>query len=144
MNALVEAAKAGRFPRKFNKRENKIVESVLDSSVKMVPVTWDFAVQGGAVGDIALAASVPAGAVVTAAWCDIETAITGAGTLTLKTSSDVVLSQGLTSGSPATQPSVVASLAVPKKVGVANVSLKVTISSAVLTAGKVTFHVQYV
>lgn len=141
VNALVEAAKAGKFPKKFGKREDKLIESVLDSSVKMVPVTWDFAVQGGAAGTIDLGASVPADSVVTAVWCDITTAITGSGSIKLSTSTSVDLTQTLS----AQGTSVVASSATPKKISLAGgpAALKAVIATG-LTAGKVTFHVQYV
>jgi len=143
VNARVEAAKAGPFPKKFGKREDKIVESVLGSTVKLVQATYDVAVDGGALGVHVLNVSVPADAIVTAAWCDIQTGLAGAsGSLTLNVPTDGALTQALTSAANSS-PSVVASSALPKKVTAAR-TLQVTVTGGALSAGKIVFHVQYV
>jgi hypothetical protein len=144
VNAIAAALKAGKYPaRKFGKRENKQIESVLDSTVKLVEATYDATVNGGALGTYTLGVSIPAGAVVTAAWCDIQTGLAGAsGSLTLNVPTEGALTQALTSAANGSA-SVVASTALPKKVAAAR-TLQVTVTGGALSAGKIVFHVQYV
>lgn len=145
VNAIAESEKAGKYPaRKFGKREDKLIESVLASTVKLVQATYDVAVDGGALCAHVLNVSIPADAIVTAAWCDIQTGLAGAsGSLTLNVPTDGALTQALTSASNGSA-SVVASLnTLPKKV-TANRTLQVTVTGGALSAGKIVFHVQYV
>lgn len=144
VDAIAEAKKAGRFPKKFNKREDKIIESVLGSTVTLVQATYDVAVNGGALGTYTLGVTVPSTAIVTACWCDIQTGLAGAsGSLTLNVPTEGALTQALTSAANGS-PAVVASSGVlPKKVAADRV-LQVTVTGGALSAGKIVFHVQYV
>lgn len=144
VDAIAEAEKAGRFPQKFNKRENKIVEAVLASTVKLVQATYDVAVDGGALGAHVLNVTVPASAIVTACWCDIQTGLAGAsGSLTLNVPTEGALTQALTSAANGTAAVVASTGVLPKKVAADRV-LQVTVTGGALSAGKIVFHVQYV
>lgn len=141
VNAIAEALKAGKFPaRKFGKREDKLIESVLASTPKVVSATWDFSVNGGGIGSVSLSASLPAGACVTGVTCDVQTQLAGSGTLKLKTA-DGDLSATLSSSDAVGTPSKLATS--PKKTTQAR-ALQAEVAGAVLTAGKVTFWVTYV
>jgi hypothetical protein len=139
VDARKEAAKAGRYPsRKFNKREDKIVESVLNSVVLAESVTWDFSVQGGAAGTVTLSANpLPTGAIVTGVLCVVQTAITGSGSIKLVGSVDGDLTQTLSSASSG----VVVGTIAPHQLTAAN-ALQVTIATG-LTAGKVAFYLTF-
>ena len=139
MDARKEAAKAGRFPKKFNKREDKIVESLLNSVQIVESAVWDFSVQGGAAGTVSLnGATLPAGAIVTGVYCVVNTAITGTGTVKLVAATDGDLTQTLSSASSG----VVVSSVAPKQ-STALQALQVTIGGAGVTAGKVSFYVGF-
>lgn len=137
VDARKEAAKAGRFPaRRFNKREDKIVESLLNACKVVEAASWDFAVQGGAAGTLTLnGVALPSGAIVTNVYCVVNTAITGAGTIKLAGATDGDLTQTLSSASSG----VVVSSVAPKQL-TATQALQAVIATG-LTAGKVTFYV---
>lgn len=118
------------------------------SAVKTAQAVYDFAVEGGAVGTITLQAApgdvhgntIPAGAVITGGYIDVETAATSGGvpavSLTAESASDVASGlalAGLTTGRKDIIPDSTGSTAV--KTTVAR-SLTMTIATAALTAGK--------
>jgi hypothetical protein len=177
---LAQAARAGRYPaRKFNKREDKVIQSVtsyvpgsvvsgassgyvtqpttvqgaldqlaVQSSggvAKTLAVTYNFSVNGGAIGAIALGQQLPAAAIVTEVITDVQTALVGSGTLQLTGATDGALAPTLSSASSGQiwESPTTASTDLLKK-ATATQNLQATIAGAVLTAGKVTWFIRYV
>ena len=114
--------------------------------------TYDFAVDGGAQGDIGLGENLPDNAIVTAIMVDEVTPLTSGGSAT------VTLEAGLGADSPgalytpltfdgghvpgANFITVLAGVTAKTTVGGAELSM--TIATADLTAGKLVFYVEYV
>lgn len=105
--------------------------------LKAVEAFYDFAVDGGALGQITLRGvnSVPAGSVVTHGYIDTETASGGTGTVSvdLEAAGDIRAAATLAAGRSNVVP--VATGATSVKTTVAR-SIKITIGTAALTAGK--------
>jgi hypothetical protein len=127
---------------KVNKRE----AAVLEFSKQIQAVTWDYSVDGGAVGDISFGVKLPAGAIITNLWADREAAVVAATDLKLyagPSASGTQLSAAVdfTSGLPQRPVTLAASL--PAKLTAAS-ELTLKISTTPATAGKVTFFVEFV
>jgi hypothetical protein len=122
-------------------RTNKREAAVLQFAKQLSACTWDFSVDGGAVGTISFGQSLPANAIVTNVWTDEETAVTGATSITLKAGST-----SLTGALDMTGDSGIKarSLAVADAVKVTSSSeLNIAIATNPATAGKVTFYVEW-
>ena len=131
--------KAGKLA---SNRVNRREAAVLGFAKQVQTCLWDFAVDGGAVGDISFGVKLPANAVVTGLFTDEQTAVTGADSITIKAGStslsgalDLTASSGV--GSRA-----LASSATAIKLS-AESELKITIATNAATAGKVRFAVEY-
>lgn len=175
INPVTEASKAGSYPaRRFNKRERKIVQSVesytpanpaafavqptsvqgaLDQLAaqgsagvsKLVAVTYDFSVNGGAIGTIPLGVTIPNACVIDEVTVDVQVAPTGTagGTLTLNVPTDGNLAPALVTGTAVQGPIAQnTGSPLPKKTTAARI-LQVTIATQALTAGKATFFIRY-
>jgi hypothetical protein len=115
--------------------------------LKTASAEYDFAVDAGAAGTITLRAApgdlqgndLPAGAVVTSGYIDVETAVasaTGTVALTAESAGDILAATGqagLTVGRKSIVPAASGATAVKTTV---RRSLTMTIATAVLTAGK--------
>ena len=127
---------------KVNKRE----AAVLEFAKQVQAVTWDFAADGGAVGDVTFGVKLPAGAIVTNIWADRKAAVVAATDLKLyagPSASGTQLSAAVdfTSGLPQRPVTLAASLPA-KLTAAAELTLKITTTAA--TAGKVTFFVEFI
>lgn len=176
INKATELAGAGNYPsNKLNQRERKVLqvadsyspatpadwsspptsmESALDAlaaanqggSLKSTSVTYDFSVNGGAVGVIPLSVSLPNKAIIVEVIRDEVTAATSTGstgTILLGVPTDGALEQtALTAdgGSPSVASS--GGTAVPKKLTAAR-TLQVTIATNPVTAGKINYYIRY-
>jgi len=124
---------------KVNKREAAVLEFAQQCQV----VVWDFARDGGAVGDVSFGVSLPAGAIVTGVLSDEEVPVAGATAVTLKAGStsltgalDLTASAGVAARALAGSASAI-------KLAAAS-ELKLTIATNAATAGKVSFYVTFV
>lgn len=127
---------------KVNKRE----AAVLEFAKQVQACTWDYAVDGGAVGDIGFGVKLPAGAIVTNIWADRKAAVVAATDLKLyagpsATGTQLSAAVDLTSGLPQRPVTLAASLPA-KLTASAELTLKITTTPA--TAGKVTFFVEFI
>lgn len=118
---------------------------------KYARALYDFATDGGAVGDITLRGdTIPSGAIITDALIDVTTAVTsgGAATLAIKTESAADINAAdAVSGAPwsttgAKRADFTATTA-PVKTTAAR-SIVATVATAALTAGKFSVLVEYV
>jgi hypothetical protein len=122
----------------------------LENRMKVAYFEYDFAKDGGAVGDITLrGANIEKGAVVVGGMIDVETAVTsgGAATVALKlaTAADVLAATGKASFSlNATLDVVPVRTAATAVKLTANKDLTMTVAVAALTAGKFTVALYYV
>lgn len=123
-------------------RVNKREAAVLNFAKQCQAVTWDFSKDGGAIGDVSFGASLPAGAIVTGVLSDEETAVTGATSITLKAGSTSLTGAIDFTGDAGIQSRALAGSAAGIKLSAAS-ELKITIATAVATAGKVTFYVEF-
>ena len=122
--------------------------SALENRKKVALFEYDFAKDGGAVGDITLRGpSLPAGAVIDKNLIQVKTAFTSGGSatvaLTLKTAGDMYAAgaiSGLTAGVKAGVADGTASNAI---VLTANTTPVLTVAVAALTAGKLVVMVEY-
>lgn len=111
-----------------------------------VKVTYDFAVDGGAVGTLELPFKLPLGAIVYGGLVDVDTAPTSGGSATialgLNTNTDLLAATAIASvtGRVATVPVWTAASAVKLT---AERKLKITIAVAALTAGKMDIYLNY-
>ena len=170
INKAIELAGAGNYPsNRLNKRERKVlqvsnsftpansaawgstppasVEAALNQLAssgvaKTLTATYDFSVNGGAVGSIPLAITIPNKAIITECTIDVLTQVAGSGNLTFTLPTDGIVHAGSIDSADAVGPQY-ANLASPKKLTADRV-LQATIASAVLTAGKVQVFVRYV
>jgi hypothetical protein len=140
--------------RMNNKAQKVGLGDLIHQNKSAVLAIWNFAVQGGAIGDITLVDSdgnnvvLPNKAVVTNVLVDTITGVTsgGAGTIALKanaagdllgtTAKTSVAAAGLVAGIP------VGTAATAVKM-TADRTLKMTVATAALTAGKIAFLVEY-
>ena len=169
-----EIAGAGKYPaNRLNQRERKVAEvtnqyapavagnwaavpATIDAALDALSssgapathgeatasVVWDFSVDGGAVSSIPLAVSIPDNAIVIEVIADVITQIVGSGTVQLTVPTDGAVQAGSLASADTAIPKTV-SPAAPKKVTAARI-LQVTIASAVVTAGRIRFHVRYI
>lgn len=110
--------------------------------VRVVRARYDFAVDGGAVGDIVISAgTVPAGAYITSGFVEVDTAVTGAGAsvaVNVEGAGDIVAAAAI-SGAPWSTTG--RKSIIPVGTGATSVkttaarSVVATVSAAVLTAG---------
>lgn len=124
-------------------RANRREMAVLAKFGKQVAVcTWDFSVDGGAVGTYLFTTQLPANSVITNVYTDEVTAVTGATDITLKAGSTA-----LTGSIDFTGDSGVQSRALAGAVGGIKVSsaseLQIAIATAAATAGKIRFAVEF-
>jgi hypothetical protein len=168
-----EIAGAGKYPNnKLNQRERKVVEvtnqyapgtsgdwatvpATIDAALNSLSssgvastngpatasVVWDFAVNGGAVSSIPLSVTLPDNAIIVEVIADVITQITGSGTVQLTTPTDGAIQAGTLATADTAIPKTV-SPAAPKKLTAARV-VQVTIATAVVTAGRIRFHIRY-
>lgn len=106
-------------------------------SVKTAEAFYDFAVDGGALGQLTLRGDnvIPAGSVVTHGFIDTETASGGTGTISvdLEAAGDLRAAATLAAGRSDVIPAATGSTSVK---ATAARSVKITIGTAALTAGK--------
>lgn len=110
-----------------------------------VKVTYDFAVGGGAIGDVALDKFLPKNAYVTRVIAEeLTDVVAGAGgTITLKCGATALTGAiGYASFTGITAPTLASSAGAVKVA--ASSELKVTIATGAVTAGKVAFIVEYI
>lgn len=131
----------------------------LNQTKNLMKLVYDFAVLGGAVGDIGLlddqgnAAILPKGAIVTRSFANVLTNVTSGGSATvalkLLTAADLLaatakaslvtsapLVEGVCTGTSATM--------VGPVTATAGTQVKATVGTAALTAGKIQFFLEYV
>lgn len=123
----------------------------LENAKKVAYAEYDFTKDGGAVGDIALRGSVlPAGALVTNGFVEVETAVASAGaaTLALKlvSAADLMAAMGKANFEASAQFQVGLAGAIGKAVGplAAYKTPTLTVGAAALTAGKLTVALEYI
>lgn len=123
------------------KRTNKREAAVLQFAKQISACTWDFAVDGGAVGTISFGQSLPAGAIVTNIWTDEVTTVTGATDITLKAGSTALSGSIDFTGDSGVK---ARSMAVADAVKLTSASeINIEIATAAATAGKVTFYMEW-
>lgn len=122
-------------------RTNKREAAVLQFSKQLSAVTWDFSVDGGAVGTYLFGQQLPANAIVTNIWTDEETAVTGATSVTLKAGSTALTGALDFPGDSGVK---ARSLAAGDAIKVTSAAeLQIAIATNPATAGKVTFYVEW-
>lgn len=122
-------------------RTNKREAAVLQFAKQLSAVTYDYSVDGGAIGTISFGQSLPAGAIVTNVWTDEQTAVAGATSITLKAGSTALTGALDMTGDSGVK---ARSLAVADAVKLTSASeLNIAIATAAATAGKVTFYVEW-
>jgi hypothetical protein len=118
-------------------------EAVLNAGgCRSESVLWDYALDGGAVGDISFGRSLPAGAIVVRVVTDELAAVTGATSITLKAGATSLTGALDLTGSSGTNGQALASSATAIKVASSS-ELLITIATNAATAGKVRFYVEY-
>lgn len=128
-----------------------MVPSGLENTKKMAYVEYDFALDGGAIGDITLRGSVlPAGAFIVGGWIDVITALTssGAATAALKSvaAGDLLPATGKASFEANAKIGLATFINGGMLVGptTAYTQIKMTVAAAALTAGKFVAAVEYI
>lgn len=121
------------------------------SSPKSVTVAYDFAVDGGAIGDINLRAVgsdtnlLPAGSVVYAGWAEVETAVAATGgTFALGVKADADLLAAAESITTGRKDLLVDATGTATLELTAASSIHATVATAAATAGKLTVTLLYV
>lgn len=133
----------------INRMNNQARRAALGTEIERKPtvraVTYDFAVNGGAVSTIDLGAAIPAGAIVTQVLQDTLTGVTSGGAATVQLLAGATALTGATAIASITGTGAVAlaSSATAIKVSSAT-TLRVAIATSALTAGRVRFFVSYV
>lgn len=127
--------------------------SALDSSKGCVVGKYNFAVQGGAVGDIALVdelgatAKIPINAVITRAYVDVITEPTSGGSATVaakaQSSADLFDATAIASLTAGLHEGNMTGAASEMVKATAERTLYITVATAALTAGKLNVHVEY-
>lgn len=124
-------------------RANKREMAVLAKFGKQMAVcTWDFSVDGGAVGTYLFRTQLPANSVITNVWTDEITAVTGATDVTLKAGSTALTGSIDFTGDAGVNSRALAGAATGIKVAAAS-ELQIAIATAAATAGKVRFAVEF-
>lgn len=124
-------------------RANKREMAVLGKFAKqMAIVSWDFSLDGGAIGSITFTSALPANAIVTNVYTDEVTAVTGATDITLKAGSTALTGSIDFTGSSGTNSQALAGAATAIKVA-ASSELSIAIATAAATAGLVRFAVEF-
>lgn len=123
-------------------RTNKREAAVLQFAKQLSACTWDFSVDGGAVGTISFGQSLPANAIVTNVWTDEETAVTGATSVTLNAGATALTGAVNFTADAGIQSRTLAGSAAGIKV-TASSELNIAIATNAATAGKVTFYVEW-
>ena len=127
----------------LDKAAARLADVSTNAREALVVVEYDFDEDGGAVSDIDLGVTVPAGAIITEVISDVLVAPdsgTSDGTLRLNVPTDGNLSAAITADDGAS--GVSAESEPPVKLA-ADRELRVTIATAALTAGRVRYHVRY-
>lgn len=125
-------------------RTNKREAAVLQFAKQVQAVTWDFSKDGGAVGTISFGAKLPAGAIVTGFTLDKEATVTGATSVALWAGgTQLSAAINLVTIADTSYTSTLNNSATAIKLAAAS-ELKLVISTAAATAGKVTFYVEFV
>ena len=143
-NAFVPATPGdwASVPSTLDTALDTLASTLTDATVQVTVTTaWDFSVNGGAVSSIPLSVTLPDNAIVLEVIADVITQIVGAGTIQLTVPTDT-LSLGTLSSADTVLPKDV-SPATPKKI-TANRVLQATIAGAVVTAGRIRFHIRYI
>lgn len=175
-----QIAAAGAYPTDFGARERKLLElsatyvpassgnwgssvpTTLDGALdtlasgtngaKMVKAVWDFSVNGGAVGDIALSVTVPSGGLVTRTGYYVNTTCTSGGAATVALKLGAQASGTIVGGTPIAVATLTAGavangdvtdVATAKRASADRI-LTLVVGTAALTAGKITFVVEYI
>lgn len=123
-------------------RVNQREAAVLEFTRQVQTVLWDFSLDGGALGDISFGAALPINAVVVNVRTDEQTAVTGATDITLKAGSTALTGSIDFTADSGIQSRALAGAAAGIKLAALS-ELKITIATAVATAGKVRFAVEY-
>lgn len=123
------------------KRTNKREAAVLQFGKQLSASTWDFSVDGGAIGTYLFGQSLPAGAIVTNIWTDEVTAVTGATEITLYAGATALTAALDFTGDSGVK---ARSLAAGDAIKLSSMSeLQIAITTAAATAGKVSFYVEW-
>lgn len=171
INKQSEISGAGQYPaNRLNQRERKVLEvsnqfdpstpsdwesapatidEALDSlaatnsggALKSTTATYDFSVQGGAIGSHSLAVSLPDNAIIVETIIDVLTPVVGSGTVQLTVPTDGALQANDIDSGDSAGP-LDDSLAAPKKLTAAR-TMQATIAGAIVTAGKIQYFVRY-
>lgn len=116
--------------------------SVLEFAKQVAAVTYDFSIDGGAVGTYLFGTQLPAGAIVTNVWTEELTAVTGADAVTFKAGSTALTAALDFTGDAGIQSRALAGSAAGIKVSSAS-ELQIAIATNAATAGKVRFYVEF-
>lgn len=116
--------------------------AVLEFSKQVMSATWDFSLDGGAIGTYLFGVQLPANAIVTDCWTEELTAVTGATAVTLKAGSTSLTAALDMTADAGIQKRTLAGSAAGIKVSSAS-ELQIAIATAAATAGKVRFYVEY-
>lgn len=118
--------------------------SLTTSNKSVVKATYDFAVSGGAVGDISLDSWVPPGAVITNVYSREVTSATSGGSATVTLSAGSTALTGATAIADVATGSIALASSATAVVISASSRLKITVGTAALTAGKVEYFIEYI
>lgn len=124
-------------------RVNKREAATLNFAKQVAVCTWDFSVDGGATGDYSFNTQLPANAVVTDAWTDEITAVTGAGAVNVKLicgSTDITTAEDITADAGIQKRPLTSTEGLKFSSGG---ELKMNIATSAATAGKVRWAVEY-
>lgn len=147
-NLLNEVKGAGKLATdRFNNRERAVIAES-NGPKRVISVTYNFTNQGGAVGDIELkddqgnSVAVPAYACITRVFTDGITAFTSGGSATVAIAAGSSVLLAATAYNNAALVGFDAQSITPVKITAAS-TLKITVATAALTAGKMRFFVEY-
>lgn len=124
---------------RINKREAAVLQLGAD---QIQVCTWDFSLDGGAIGSILFNAQLPAGAVVTGIYTDELTAVLGATSITLKAGSTSLSGVIDFTGDSGVQSRALAGAVAAIKIAAAS-ELQIAIAGIAATAGKIRFAVRF-
>lgn len=133
-------------------RVNKREAAVLTFAKQVASVIYDFSIDGGAVGTLSFNTALPANAVITAIYADVQTAATSGGSATyalVAGSTTIVAATAFDSATVGINATGVLALTInvssPFDAAklTASSELKLTIAGAALTAGKVRFACEF-
>ena len=128
---------------KLQERTSRLAElpTNLDRTEKVVAVTYDFSVSGGAVGDISLGYSTEEACLVTKVLTHEITNCTSGGSATVTLAAGATGLTGATAVASVATGTVALAGAATAIAVASGEALKVTIGTAALTAGKIRFYV---